>query len=617
MVQPCCFYLFAVLKTSILIIAVFLVGFSVQGLAQLSPGDLANSHKHLEGMSNCTQCHDLGNKVTNQKCLACHQEIDYRISRNMGYHASSEVKTKECADCHSDHHGRNFDMVRFDEKKFNHQLTGYDLTGKHQQIDCRACHKPDYVQDGGLKKRSETFLGLSQACVSCHADYHQKTLGSDCAKCHSTDQFAPANRFNHDRADFPLLGKHKSVDCIECHQKELKNGTEFQRFSGVPFTNCNSCHDDPHQNQLGSNCKSCHTEQSFTAHSALVKFNHTNTAFPLKGKHKQTACFDCHKPNQTALLVFQDRLGIRPNDCKTCHEDVHKGRFGESCVDCHNESTFKTSLGLDKFDHNRTDYPLTGKHVQVDCKKCHTSEKMTDPLPFNTCASCHNDYHEGQFVTPVKTQDCSECHSTDGFDIPMYTVESHAKTAFPLDGAHLAVPCFSCHVKNEKWQFRELGTRCIDCHQDVHNGQIAEKWYPAKACEQCHVSSSWKESRFKHELTGFELLGAHAEQSCSACHFPEGLLADAVFENLPKRCEDCHSDQHFGQFKEKEGTDCSKCHSSNSWAIPQFNHDKTRFKLEGKHAEVACEKCHLTVVVNNNSYIQYKFERFECVVCHQ
>jgi hypothetical protein len=242
---------------------------------------------------------------------------------------------------------------------------------------------------------------------------------------------------------------------------------------------------------------------------------------------------------------------------------------------------------------------------------------MTDPLPFNTCASCHNDYHEGQFVTPVKTQDCSECHSTDGFDIPMYTVESHAKTAFPLDGAHLAVPCFSCHVKNEKWQFRELGTRCIDCHQDVHNGQIAEKWYPAKACEQCHVSSSWKESRFKHELTGFELLGAHAEQSCSACHFPEGLLADAVFENLPKRCEDCHSDQHFGQFKEKEGTDCSKCHSSNSWAIPQFNHDKTRFKLEGKHAEVACEKCHLTVVVNNNSYIQYKFERFECVVCHQ
>ncbi len=107
--------------------------------AQLSPGDLANSHKHLEGLSNCTQCHDLGSKVSNNKCLACHKEIKYRLDNKEGFHYAKDVKGKDCASCHSDHNGRNFDMVRFDEKTFNHTATGYELTGGHKKIDCRDC----------------------------------------------------------------------------------------------------------------------------------------------------------------------------------------------------------------------------------------------------------------------------------------------------------------------------------------------------------------------------------------------------------------------------------------------------------------------------------------------
>ncbi len=43
--------------------------------AQISPGALSSPHSHLEGISNCTQCHELGNKVSDNKCLACHTEI--------------------------------------------------------------------------------------------------------------------------------------------------------------------------------------------------------------------------------------------------------------------------------------------------------------------------------------------------------------------------------------------------------------------------------------------------------------------------------------------------------------------------------------------------------------
>ncbi len=119
--------------------------------AQLSPGKLATSHADLEGIRNCTQCHTLGNKVDDNKCLDCHKEIKSFIDERRGYHYSREVRSKDCISCHSDHHGRKFDMVRFDEDKFNHNLTGYKLTGEHQIIDCRQCHIPD-------SQKSELYL---------------------------------------------------------------------------------------------------------------------------------------------------------------------------------------------------------------------------------------------------------------------------------------------------------------------------------------------------------------------------------------------------------------------------------------------------------------------------
>jgi hypothetical protein len=92
-------------------------------------------------------------------------EFHSLVDKKWGYHPSKDVRGKDCATCHSDHHGRKFDMVRFDEKKFDHNLAGYKLEGAHAKVDCRECHKPDYVDDVNLKKRRETFLGLGQQCL--------------------------------------------------------------------------------------------------------------------------------------------------------------------------------------------------------------------------------------------------------------------------------------------------------------------------------------------------------------------------------------------------------------------------------------------------------------------
>ena len=586
--------------------------------AQLSPGDLAQPHAHLEGLSNCTQCHILGEKVSNDKCLSCHEEIKTRVDQRKGYHASREVKGKDCAECHSDHHGRKFDMVRFDEDNFNHDLTDYRLTGAHQKIDCRQCHVPDFIDDRELKKREETFLGLDQECVSCHEDYHQKTLSNDCDRCHITESFSPASKFNHAETEFPLRGKHSDVECIDCHQKETRGGKEFQKFAGVDFANCNSCHEDAHLDNLGTNCKSCHVEESFNSLSGLRNFNHNQTHFPLKGQHKRLNCAECHALNVTPENVFQDKLGIRTDECISCHEDVHEDKFGSNCAECHNEESF-SRVNMDNFNHSMTNFVLRGKHSSVDCKKCHT-ESFTDPLPHNECAACHVDYHEGEFVSNGISPDCAQCHTEDGFDNALFSIEDHEKTKFPLEGAHIATPCFVCHLKEEKWTFRGIGERCVDCHEDVHEGYINEKYYPNQSCESCHVSASWIENQFDHNQTEFELLGVHAEQKCMDCH---DLGEDAQqsryqgFVELSAACNSCHENVHDRQF-EKEGiTDCARCHGFENWGIDDFDHDKTAFKLEGRHAEIACESCHKEIEENGQLYTQYKFESFECIDCHK
>src|SRR5665647_1034112 len=67
--------------------------------AQISPGELSKAHANLEGVSNCTKCHSVGNKVTDEKCLDCHKEIKLLITSKEGFHASDEVKGKECYTC--------------------------------------------------------------------------------------------------------------------------------------------------------------------------------------------------------------------------------------------------------------------------------------------------------------------------------------------------------------------------------------------------------------------------------------------------------------------------------------------------------------------------------------
>lgn len=599
----------------------FLVNVQTGSYAQISPGELTKAHAKLEGMTNCTKCHVLGDKVSNEKCLECHKELKSRVDQNKGFHVSTEVKGKDCFTCHSEHHGRNFEIVRFDSEKFDHQKTGYKLTGAHIKQDCAACHRDENIESADIKSKEYTYLGLKTNCISCHKDVHQNTLSTDCAACHNTEAFKPAPLFDHNKSDFPLKGKHKEEDCRGCHEVTFVNGAMFQRFKEVQHTSCASCHTDPHDGSFGNKCKDCHTEESFTQFIGKSTFNHALTQFPLIGKHKKVDCASCHKMGEKAEAdkIFQDYKGRDFNSCITCHKDVHEAKFGTDCKQCHTEESFQKIVGPDKFQHNLTGYPLEGKHETVDCRKCHIN-KTTDPLPHELCGDCHKDYHEGQFVRVNVRPDCKDCHTLAGFTESSYTLEQHQKSSFPLTGAHQATPCFSCHLKNEKWSFSNMGTECFDCHQDVHEGRLNEKYYPQKACGQCHITDSWAAVNFNHQQTGFALSGKHKETQCVLCHkeeeksSPTGMV---IFTGLNQDCITCHADQHNGQFAVEGKTNCSTCHGTDQWKPSQFDHNTARFKLDGAHVKVACEKCHKEEIIGGQRVVQYKLEQFECINCHQ
>jgi hypothetical protein len=594
---------------------------SLNSYGQISPGELSQVHAHLEGMLNCTKCHILGEKVSNEKCLDCHKEIKNRLDSKKGYHASSGVVGKDCFSCHSDHHGRNFEIIRFDADRFNHQLTGYALTGAHMQLDCNKCHNDELIDSYELKKKKQTYLGLQTECVSCHKDVHQKTLSVNCASCHNTEKFAPAVLFEHNKTDFALRGKHKTVDCKKCHQVTFTNDALFQRFAGVAFNSCVNCHDDVHDGRLGKNCSACHSEESFFTLNSKNAFNHNQTDFPLIGKHRRLDCAACHKVDAAlgADKVFLDYKDKDFQSCVTCHKDIHDKKFGPDCKKCHNEESFHTISHLDQFDHNLTDYPLAGKHIVVDCRKCHEN-KMTDPVAHNRCADCHHDFHRGEFIRNDQSPDCRDCHDVDGFSNSSYSIEQHNKSAFPLEGAHAASPCIACHLNKDVWSFRIKGQRCNDCHKDIHEGFLNEKYYPDKTCNSCHSPEGWADVTFDHSRTTFPLEGKHKVISCQECHKSETNSTAEVripFSGLKQDCIFCHDDIHDHQFEVNGVTLCSDCHGFEGWKPSRFDHSKARFVLDGAHKNVLCVKCHKEEIVNGRVVIQYRLEEFACVTCHK
>jgi hypothetical protein len=341
----------------------------------------------------------------------------------------------------------------------------------------------------------------------------------------------------HDKTRYPLRGGHVGVACKSCHGPFPGQPA---RFKGVAFSACTDCHEDAHLGQLAPTrpakvaaCDRCHTVTTFVPARYELE-QHADTAFPLSGAHAAAACRGCHpiepslaarisaavlrtlharkRPERFSLASLHPKKAAQ--SCLGCHEDVHRGQLArggekDSCRSCHETTSF-TAL---TFDHARDSrFPLTGKHAEAPCAGCHKPERvgpdgtrMIRYKPLDTaCASCHADYHQGQFLgqflvaaaggvgrkptgkpgpklgAPLRPRerDCDTCHSTSDFKKTVFDHDDPRFTRFPLEGKHAPVACGRCHptVRIAEGvttvRYRPLPRLCEECHTDFHHGKF-------------------------------------------------------------------------------------------------------------------------------------------------
>lgn len=499
----------------------FLISIPQDGISDslesiFSPGELSRVHSRYE--EQCNKCHDKADKERqDQLCLDCHDHKDIAndINRQQGFHGRIKMQGKSaCKQCHREHRGIKVEIALLSAGSFDHGTTDFRLKGNHMTIDCQSCHK-----------QGKKYREAPSDCYSCHKkqDVHKGDLGRKCQSCHVENGWTTYG-FNHEKGtDFPLRGKHKDVDCQLCHV-----GNKYKKT----LKTCVSCHslNDVHGGRYDKKCHACHTENEWTR----VRFDHTrDTKYKLTGKHRVTDCDNCH----TGFL-YKQKL---KTTCYSCHrnDDEHKGKNSEKCQECHTTQGWGRSL----FSHNdKTDFPLTGKHKELECETCHR-ESVSKKLG-KDCYICHkhSDPHKEEMG-----KNCSQCHNTNGWREKLFF--EHDISRFPLIGIHAVTACEECHISQV---FTEAPIQCIRCHktQDEHKERLGEN------CGSCHNPNSWKTWLFDHnQQTDFKLDGTHAEIDCYSCH------RTSMSKNyLVSNCAGCHSgdDIHQGGF----GQYCDRCHNT-------------------------------------------------------
>jgi hypothetical protein len=631
----------SIVRASIWGIALFL--YCTSAAAQISPGPLSQAHSQLEGVRQCATCHDFGAGSRGFKCLACHNEIQRRLTADAGYHSrayKTSANQADCARCHMEHNGNKFALVRLDRKGFDHQAqTGFALTGKHRAQDCTSCHNAKKIPAAAraeikVKNLDNSFLGLSRGCTSCHEDQHRGQLGADCARCHTQDAWKPVTGFNHSSALFQLTGSHLTVSCQKCHTPRA--GATTVQFKGLAFRGCQDCHTDPHrgafqQGALRASCDSCHNTSGWKNNRPATGFNHNSTPFPLSGKHSALPCSTCHKSSDFSRPIAHER-------CGDCHKDSHDGQFasrraGSDCSACHTDSGFKPSR-FDRDAHRLTAFPLQGKHATLDCVQCHQAAAGRG-IVFMTgkfaCSDCHQDPHGGEFAAPPHENKCDQCHTPESFRPSTFTVALHAQARFPLTGRHTSVACEDCHKPSKTptanvllkdqpaREFHFASMDCTACHTDPHQTRVS--------CQTCHATERWTDVRpFDHGTTGFKFEGAHQNVNCIQCHPPAQAARSVAgkvtpgFSNTPRECSGCHgiTNIHGNQFmREAPREDCSTCHTTTRWNGGDFNHDRAAFTLDIAHRNVTCVKCHKEQsAADGKMFRLYRGTPRDCIQCH-
>ncbi len=422
----------------------------------------------------------------------------------------------------------------------------------------------------------------------------QPPVAEDCKRCHgevfeewSQSPHAGAWRSTHFRS---LTADYSADACLGCHAPApLGEKGEIalradHRGEGVT---CISCHSSTAPGAAPLAMRGPHARTTpVEVHPVLVDSLYT----------KPELCGTCHSE-----VLEQWRAAPAPADgtekkvCQSCHMPEVR-RTIESVDPERAYSRVLVALGR-PVDGRRHRFAVPAEpwkdlelHAARDstswrafrsavakCEACHRVTPLEageeksfryHGVPFASCGSCHSDPHAGRALPfqymkeiravaldsgapaapprsaehPLAGRECKDCHSETGFraeSLHRGGFDHAADTRFPLDGAHGALACESCHTPERRRQERRErlapGTAarpdCAACHEDPHRGAIRRDG----GCASCHSPSGWQLAFDHGARTKFALDPQHASLACASCH------EDDRFQAAGRQCADCHA----------------------------------------------------------------------------
>ncbi len=272
-----------------------------------------------------------------------------------------------------------------------------------------------------------------------------------------------------------------------------------------------------------------HLASAATPNPDLIKFDHSQTGFPLTGAHIQARCASCHVDG-----VYKGT----PHDCASCH--VAGNHMG---------AVFKNTTHIPTFDN---------------CDRCHQTNAWTPIKPYDhigvapgTCQNCHNSKGgatgkpSGHIAT---TASCDSCHKTSDWK------QLAAGGLMPANHLPTNQACSLCHNQANfvpgKMNHAGIVTGCSNCH----NGQIFVGVTPRSKpvdhlptnmpCELCHSSSNF--TTFVIPTSPTMMNHAGIVNNCSLCHTGQTFAVGIT----PKQKSDAPT-THM-----TTSSDCSACHTS-------------------------------------------------------
>ena len=78
------------------------------------PGKVVHGHADIQ--SECSSCHKAFRRSQQKAlCLDCHEDVASDVTDGAGFHGKFDAAgSDECATCHTDHEGRNADILGLD-----------------------------------------------------------------------------------------------------------------------------------------------------------------------------------------------------------------------------------------------------------------------------------------------------------------------------------------------------------------------------------------------------------------------------------------------------------------------------------------------------------------------